>query len=321
MNADLSYFMARYLQDDVFQMYQYFVQGGSTFNGSSDSSGPESDWGGDDIETGEGNDTIFGRGGGDYIKDRGGADTYIGGKGRDTVTYDQWFWNPVGAKSGIVADLAKGTIKGPDGFVDTVKSIEDVRGTQFKDTILGTDGDNSFMGYQGRDLLDGRKGFDTVSYRRDADRGGYDGIEADLSAGTVRDGFGQRDTLRSIEGVEGTNTDDTFVDNAKGNFFRGRDGDDTYTLSRGDDYIDDRDGGADVFRFVGTNIGYNTIEGFDQDGGERDRIFIEGVDDLGDLNIFQDGDSAIIEAASGTIALRDFNAANLSAADFQFDIA
>jgi hypothetical protein len=321
MKADLSYFMARLLRDAPYDMYKYFVQGGSTFNGSNNSSGLQSDWTGDDIDTGSGNDKVYARGGDDYIKDKGGVDLYDGGKGRDTITYDEWFWNPVGAKSGLVADLAKGTIRGPDGFVDTVKSIEDVYGTQFKDTILGTKGDNYFRGYQGRDFLDGREGFDTVSYRRDADRGGYDGIKADLAAGTVRDGFGHRDTIKNIEGVEGTDFNDTFVDNSRSNYFRGRDGNDTYTITRGNDFIDDWGGGADVFRFVGSNIGNNTIEGFDQDSGQRDRIFIDGVFDLGDVTITQDGSNAIIQAASGSIVLRDFNSANLSAADFQFDIA
>lgn len=321
INADMSYFMARFLRDDVFQMYDHFVQGGSTFNGSNNSSGPLNDWTGDDIDTGSGNDRVFARGGDDYIKDNGGADLYDGGTGRDTVAYDQWFWNPDGARSGIVADLVKGTIRGPDGFVDKVKSIEDVRGTQFRDTILGNKADNFFMGFQGRDVLDGREGFDTVSYRRDADRGGYDGIKANLTAGTVRDGFGHTDTLRNIEGVEGTDFNDTFSDNSRNNSFRGRDGNDTYTIRRGNDFIDDWGGGADVFRFVGTNIGTNTIEGFDQDVGQRDRIFIDGVFSLADMTISQQGGNAVIQAASGRVILRDFDAASLSAADFQFDIA
>ena len=100
------------------------------------------------------------------------------------------------------------------------------------------------MGLRGADIFDGGGGVngkDFADYYRDADFGGTRGIIADLNAGTVRDGFGQTDTLINIDRIIGTNNKDSFLGNAGNNVFAGLDGKDSF------------DGGA----------GFNTL-GFNQ---------------------------------------------------------
>lgn len=296
-----------------FDVYRFIAAGGHTFVGSDDGSGPDQDWSGDDITTGFGDDTVMANDGNDYIKDLGGTDTYDGGDGFDQVAYDEVFWNaPYLAQQGIVGDLRAGTVAGWDGNVDTLISIEGLRGTFLDDTFIGDSNDNDFMGLQGRDYFDGGQGFDIVSYRNDANYGGYNGITVGLRKNAVIDGFGQRDTvLVNIEGVEGTNYDDAFIDSARDNYFRGRDGDDTFVLSTGNDTVRG-DGGADFFVFRTDIFGDDTIQDF-EDGIDVIRI---KEADFADLVISQDGTDALIEFGDNSVRLWDFDASLLTQDDF-----
>lgn len=299
---------------DVGDIWEFLGGGGSTYIGSNDGSGPVQDWDGDDITTGRGDDTVRSGGGDDFIKDRGGADIYVGGDGSDTLSYEEWFWSPGGATSGIVANLGRGRITGPDGEVDRVRSIENLRGTFLDDQMRGNGADNRFDGHQGNDFFDGRGGFDRVSYRDDSRWGGEDGIRANLGNNRVRDGFGNTDRLRNIEGVEGTNNDDVFIDNAGDNWFRGRDGDDIFRLGEGNDYARG-EGGADFFVFRGTSFGADFIDGF-EDG--TDRIQIEEAARFRQLTITQDGDDAVITYRGSEVRLGNFDSNDLNASDFVF---
>lgn len=296
-----------------FNVFQFLVAGGNTFVGSDDGSGPVSDWDGEDIKTGWGDDIVNANGGDDYIQDNGGTDTYNGGDGQDEVDYGESFWNYSSmVMHGITADLGAGTVLGWDGKTDTLISIEGVRGTFLNDTMIGDANDNRFMGYQGRDTIDGGQGFDIVSYRNDANQGGYNGITASLRKQAVIDGFGQRDTvLVNVEGVEGTNYDDAFIDSARDNFFRGRDGDDTFVLSTGNDQVRG-DGGSDFFVFRTDIFGDDTIRDF-EDGIDTIRVKSASFDEL---VISQDGTDALIEWEGNSIRLWDFDANNLTQDDF-----
>jgi Ca2+-binding RTX toxin-like protein len=259
---------------------------------------------------------------GSYIKDHGGADRYIGGNdgddnpwnNRDTVTYSEWFWNPKGVISGIHADIKKGKIIGPDGFTDTIKNIEEIRGTFLKDTMLGDGTENWFNGLQGNDLLNGRGGSDTVSYHKDARHGGTDGVKVNLKEGFARDGFGNTDKLKSIEGAKGTDTQDVFVGNDKPNWFDGRDGDDVFRLYKGNDNVRGGDG-DDRFVFYGSSFGENIIRDFD----DGDKIKIRNAGSFSDLKIktSSDGD-ALIKFAGNSIELDGVGKSDVSADDFIF---
>jgi Ca2+-binding RTX toxin-like protein len=277
-------------------VWDYVATGKNTFIGSNDSM--SNGWDGDDIVTGSGKDLVKARGGDDYITDKGGSDIYKGGSGWDIVTYDNWQYYAGQVKSGIKANLEKGWIEGPDGKTDKIYSIEEVRGTFLKDVFIGNSKDNAFVGLQGNDVFKGKGGFDTVSYHRDERRGGTDGVIVDLANKTARDGFGNTDTLKSIEGARGTNQDDVFIGNGKDNWFRG-------------------DDGADEFQFLGGAFGYDVIQ--DYDHGEGDMIvFKGGPANFAALTISQNGSDAEIDWAGNTIVLRDYDSNDLTAGDFMF---
>jgi Ca2+-binding RTX toxin-like protein len=99
-----------------------------------------------------------------------GDDTINGRGGYDEVSYEEesavgsvngsGVWT-VGTK-GAKVDLAAQTARDSFGDTDTLISIEGVRGTKFKDTILGSASANNLMGNQGSDKLDGRAGRDSL---------------------------------------------------------------------------------------------------------------------------------------------------------------
>ena len=108
-------------------------------------------------------------------------------------------------------------------------------GTAAADTLSGTAGDNFLIGLAGADIIDGRDGFDEADYSEDAFNGGGAGISADLTTGTVIDGFGDTDTLLNIEIILGTDFGDSIKVGLPGTttIADGLAGDDTLTGTDG----------------------------------------------------------------------------------------
>lgn len=159
-----------------------------------------------------------------------GGDDYIdGGSGFDEVGYANG--SSVGGTQGATVNLsatdrvvngitvAARTAQDGFGGIDRLVSIEAARGSSFADTLIGGDGAERFSGLAGADVIDGGGGIDTVSYLFDANFGGQQGVQVNLSAvavgtiaaGTARDGFGTIDTLVSIENVQGTFFADSLI--------------------------------------------------------------------------------------------------------------
>ena len=105
---------------------------------------------GDDIILGgDGDDEINGGDGNDYIYGGDGRDVIRGGKGSDTLAFDG-----IGSMGeGVTVDLLFGFGKGRDAEGDTYESIENVYGTIYKDTLIGSDQDNHLYGYYGDDTI------------------------------------------------------------------------------------------------------------------------------------------------------------------------
>lgn len=299
---------------DPFEFYEYLVSGDSRFISVSTTTG-------DSITTGSGDDLVRTSSlGGSYISDEGGTDRYIGGDGFDMVSYESWFWNPDGAVSGIYADLSQGYVDGPDGNRDTVENIDSVRGTFLDDVFIGDDNYNDFYGLAGDDLIIGGGGDDRAVYDRDFQQGGNDGIRADLRDGQVRDGFGNIDTLVSIEDIRGSNTDDIIIGNNQGNNLQGEAGDDLFRIYSGDDSLRGGDG-ADRFVFVGEGFGFDYVDDFD--AGEGDMIRILSADSFADLEILEanGGEDTVIHVIGddeSEIYLNEVAAADVTADMFAF---
>lgn len=203
----------------------------------------------------------------DWQAFQGGAgdDTINGRGGWDTILYN---WD--GGSNGIQVDLASNTIIDTHGDTDTVYGIEAVQGTDQVDTFTGDAGQNLFRGLQGDDIIDGGAGLrDIADYSEDARRGGNQGINANLAAGLIVDGFGDTDTVTNIEYVVGTDMDDLMVaSDTVGAVLVGRDGNDTLTGGAMMDILWAQ-GGNDVLSGMGGNDLFGGLAGSDNsvDGG------------------------------------------------------
>ncbi len=131
----------------------------------------------DDIHVNGGNDVVLAAGGSDYVRDGAGAseisggagddwiqgfrgaDSYDGGEGVDEIDYLQLYGD-----SGIVLDLAAGTVTGESGD-DAITGFEKANGSPQDDTILGDEGGNWLSGDEGVDVVRGRGGDDNLVAR------------------------------------------------------------------------------------------------------------------------------------------------------------
>ncbi|MFM2357026.1 MAG: hypothetical protein RLZZ528_2762, partial [Pseudomonadota bacterium] len=106
----------------------------------------------------------------------------------------------------------------------------------------------------------------------------------------------------------------TLIDSTGDNYLEGRDGDDIFKLSGGNDDVDGG-AGADDFQFYGA-FGDDLIYDFSQ--GDGDIITIEGPASFAALTITQNGSDTEIAYNGNTITLENFTATNLGAGDFVF---
>jgi len=177
----------------------------------------------DTISGNTGNNILRGGAGDDVLSGNDGDDTLDGGTDvsvGDTVSYAY-----VVGGTGITVDLdgtGSATVSAPAGDTDTLIDIENIVGTGFDDTFLGSPENNSF---------DGGAGTDTISYAE----AGVSGIVVDIGANGLGDGTasndggggGGVDSLLSIENVIGSLGNDTITGDAGNNLIMGGLGSDT----------------------------------------------------------------------------------------------
>jgi Ca2+-binding RTX toxin-like protein len=200
------------------------------------------------MEGGLGNDTITGGGGGFDIAD------YV-----HTAT------------SGIHADLTTGVVTGGGGK-DRLVDVIGLSGSNFNDVLTGDDGANTLIGNDGKDRLDGGGGIDTVmggdgndiisagagddiltggagNDKLQGDAGtdivdyggaiaGKKGLTIDLSkSGPQHLGSFGNDTLKSIEGVNGSASDDHITGGKANDVIGGNGGSDVINGMGGNDIL------------------------------------------------------------------------------------
>jgi len=142
-----------------------------------------------------------------------GGDDVITGNGNTRVSY-------LNAAAAVTVDLLAGTGQGTAlgdlagvGLDHFTGGVTTVRGSNFDDTLLGSNtatGFEQFEGRGGNDMIDGRGGLDRAVYNNDPAT--TSGIAVNLAAGTViGDATVGTDTLSSVEFVRGTDFADTYT--------------------------------------------------------------------------------------------------------------
>jgi serralysin len=136
--------------------------GNDTLKGGNDNDSLYGDNGNDNLDGGVGNDILYGGSGNDNLKGGSGDDLIYsgankdvvdGGSGMDTVSYDY-------ADSGVNIDLHRKKTTGGDS--DTLKSIENAIGSDYRDSLRGNRLDNRLEGGNGNDVIRGMTGADVL---------------------------------------------------------------------------------------------------------------------------------------------------------------
>ena len=187
--------------------------------------------GNDSVYGDAGDDKVYGDDGDDRLFGGEGDDLLNGGAGVDTASYKF-------ARGGVTVNLsvtANPEVGGRDG-VDRLYSIENLEGSEYRDTLTGDDTDNALWGGSGHDTLWGEAGNDKL-------RGGN-------GADSVRGGAGE-DDLRGDDGNDSLvgNLGDDMLDGGAGNdSLNGGVGFDTacYVFASGGVSVDLRYSGRDV---------------------------------------------------------------------------
>lgn len=228
------------------------------------------------------NDRMTGSKRDEAFKGLDGRDTIDGGKGQDQVRYhDDHRYE---GEDGINANLAKGFVIDGFGKKDNVSNIEGVLGTNEGDKFVGSAANNFFTGLDGVDSYDGGKGADIARffYWNDIGQGGII-VDMTLATGQViNDGFGNTETMKRIEGIDGSQFDDQIKLGKANGWIYADAGDDRLEAGTGQQWFSGGDG-EDTFVFAALNTLGNKdtrdeIDDFSQSDG--DQIDLAGIGGL-----------------------------------------
>lgn len=185
-------------------------------------------------------DTLTGNNAANVIEGWSGADTLDGLGGFDTLSY-------ASSNAGVTVTILAGTASGGHATGDIFTGFENLRGSDFNDTLTGGAGVNTLTGGAGNDTLDGGGGIDLLNGGVGDDTldggsgidfmNGGDGndrvVYASLATGAIFNFIGQQfigtinENWTSIESATGTAGDDTFTASLDANHIDGGLGTDT----------------------------------------------------------------------------------------------
>ncbi len=204
-----------------------------------------------------GNDSLDGREGDDLLNGGVGADTLNGGEGIDTVSY-------ITSATGVNVNLSAGTASGGHAQGDVLISIENLVGSQFTDTLVGSIADNIINAGLGlSDQVNGDNGEDLliIDYSvRDTGTGVISsGSSAYRNVSSTNSSTLDYISYTSIERFQftGTSKSDRFLTNSSADgtdTLLGGDGDDTLTSYGGDDSLDGGNGNDSLDGGQGNDI-------------------------------------------------------------------
>ena len=208
------------------------------------------------------NDTLIGDDGDNVLRGGTGADQLIGREGSDAGDYGS-------SSAGLTVSLTDPTLNTGDAFGDTYDSIEDLRGSNYDDILIGDTGDNRLRGNDGADQLIGGAGSDTADY------GASGGVTANLLDPTQNTGYAAGDTYVLIENLRGSSDADNLTGDSAANTLLGLEGNDILNGGDGDDLI--QGGGGDDILIGGA--GADRLYGGDGDDfltGNAGQDFYDG---------------------------------------------
>ena len=147
------------------------------------------------------------------------------------------------ASAAVQVDLSLGIATGGAGN-DKLSNINGVLGSNYSDTLKGSNNTvlvEYFEGRAGNDTIDGGLGLDIAGYGSSPAA-----VTVNLSTGTASDGYGGTDKLMNIEGIDGSDNNDTLTGDSSDNVIMGQMGNDNLTGNAGNDTLDGGDG-DDIF--------------------------------------------------------------------------
>jgi Ca2+-binding RTX toxin-like protein len=205
----------------------------------------------------------------------GKSDVASGGPGRDSAEFTI-LDNPSFANLSVsLDDVANDGVGGTDNYKP---DIEDLFGSNYGMTLIGSAGANSIRGGNGNDLIDGGLGTDTMRGGTGIDTVDYSSravpVTVTIGAGDEDGQAGENDSVDGdIENVRGGSAADTIVGSAADNVIDGGLGADNITGGDGVDAVDYSRRSAPVTVTLGTG------PGDDGEAGENDTIAadVEGV--------------------------------------------
>ncbi|MFA7499798.1 MAG: calcium-binding protein [Sulfurimonas sp.] len=238
----------------------------------------------------DGSDTIDGRGGNNTLLGGDGYDTLFAGSGEDfidggadtdTVSY-------INATQGMIIRFDRpfseefdyaGYAAGDFVIKDKIINMEDIRGSEYADTIYGNgstnfieagDGDDRIFAGGGYDFIDGGTGSDWISYNpadypnlatNSSFMEEIQGITVDLNSSDfvmVKETTTKRliDLVKDIEQIRATNGNDVIYGGNSAETFWGLDGDDRLESRGGNDILYGGDGNDYLRPGAGLDISY-----------------------------------------------------------------
>jgi len=208
----------------------------------------QGDDGNDSMVGGDGSDTLQGGAGADNLQGGAGGDIFIGGAGNDTLdggtiadkawltdANSAWYGN---AAAAVSVNLQTGVATDGQGGTDKLVNINEVVGSGYHDTIVGSNNTTTeiFTGGAGNDSISGG-----TTLPGALKLAGYEeangGVTVNLATGSASGADIGTDILANITGVIASAYDDSLQGGSANEFFMGNGGNDTIDGGDGFDYV------------------------------------------------------------------------------------